>query len=229
MILKEIIQRVQSLYSKGVQSDDSRLSDRHIYNKLLTTRAKLIIQKVNKRQMISQWDFQTIECIELEEAPSYECPCIPPYGCVILKTKLPLPKPLTGLMQGHMLQSVTSIEGSIIFSETTWKNKKYKKGNKYTGTKPDYFIRNNHLYLTTKVGPQVISVTGLFEDPIEVESYNNLCYSQNTDCTSPLEKEFPIELDMVDTLIELVVKELLSVFGAGEDTTNNTVDNKKEK
>ena len=35
MKIKEIIQRVQSLYSKGVQSDDTRLSDRHIYNKMV--------------------------------------------------------------------------------------------------------------------------------------------------------------------------------------------------
>ena len=53
MLIKEIVQRIQSLYSKGVQSDDSRLSDRHIYNKMITVRSKLISQQHNKKQKIS--------------------------------------------------------------------------------------------------------------------------------------------------------------------------------
>ena len=50
----EIIQRVQSMYSKGVESDDSRLRARHIYNKLLTTTAKLYQQQKNKKQRIKR-------------------------------------------------------------------------------------------------------------------------------------------------------------------------------
>ena len=45
MTTGEVIQRIQSLYSKGVQSDDSRLRPRHIYNKLLSTTAKLYEQQ----------------------------------------------------------------------------------------------------------------------------------------------------------------------------------------
>ena len=41
MLVKELVQRIQSLYSKGVQSDDTRLSSPHIYNKLITVRSKL--------------------------------------------------------------------------------------------------------------------------------------------------------------------------------------------
>jgi len=58
MTIKEIIQRVQSLYSKGVQSDDVRLEDRHIYNKMITVRSKLISQEAKKRQKINQWNYQ---------------------------------------------------------------------------------------------------------------------------------------------------------------------------
>ena len=56
----EIIQRIQSLYSKGAQSDDSRLSDRHIYNKLLTLRSKYISQQAKKKQKVNQWNFQVL-------------------------------------------------------------------------------------------------------------------------------------------------------------------------
>jgi hypothetical protein len=175
MIIKEMVQRVQSLYSKGVQSDDTRLSKRHIFSKLLTGRARLITQRINKRQPVTQWSYQTLDCVALVKAPPYECPCLPAVGCTILKTKLPLPAPLMGIFDGHAIQSVTSVEGSIVFSETTWKAKKYASGSKYTSTKPDFYIRNNYLYVTSKVAPKVISITGLFENPLEVYAYPSIC------------------------------------------------------
>ena len=241
MKISEIIQRVQSLYSKGVQSDDTRLSARHIYSKILTARARLITQKVNKRQKVSQWNFQTLNCVELIKAEPYECPCLPAIGCVILRTKEPLPNPLTGLNDGHMLQSVTSLEGSIIFSETNWVDKKYKKGNKYTANKPDYFIRNNYLYITTKKGPKAISITGLFEDPLEAESYPGICGTgegcrESTpqddcpDCVSPLDKSLPIDKDMIGTLVEITAQELISMFSQGrEDLSNDSIDTLKQE
>jgi len=233
MLISEIIQRIQSLYSKGVQSDDSRLTSRHIYNKMLTVRTKLISQKAKKKQKISQWNYQTIPCIELEKASVHECPCLPPIGCSILKTKQPLPQPLTDLNK-HLLQSVTSIDGSIIYSEVGWTEKKYKSANKYTANKPDYYIRNDYLYITHRNGPKIIAITGLFEDPLEAENYPSFCPDNDCedceDCSSPLDKDFPIDVDLVDTLIEMSVNELIILFSKNiEDLTNNTQDNIPEQ
>lgn len=240
MIIKEILQRVQSLYSKGVQSDDSRLSARHIYSKVLTSRARLITQRMDKRQPISQWVYQTLDCVELVKAEPYECPCLPSVGCTILRTKLELPNPLTGILNGHMIQSVTSAEGSVTFSETTWKDKKYSVGAKYTSTKPDFYIRNNYLYITTKDSPKIISITGLFDDPLEAKNFPGVCGSvpckESTpedncpECASPLDMELPIEKTMVETLVEMAANELIGVFKQNqEDITNNSVDTPKEQ
>jgi hypothetical protein len=252
MKINEMIQRVLSLYSQGVASDDSRLSKRFVYSKLLSARALLLSQKLDKRQPISQWAYQTLDCVELVKALPYECPCLPAVGCKILRTKEPLPQPLTGLLNGHEIQSVTSLEGSLHFPETTWEAKKHKKGNKYTAAKPDFYIRNNYLYITTKKAPSVISITGLFDDPLEVDAFPSICGStpciesagvsgaanrgvddtSNTvgpndgcpDCESPLDKDLPIEKSMIKTVIELAVQEL-SVFAAGrEDVSNNSRD-----
>lgn len=240
MIITNIIQRVQSLYSKGVQSDDSRLSKRHIYSKILTSRARLFTQKLNKRQKISQWNWQTLNCVELIKAEPYECPCLPSIGCVILRTKEPLPKPITGILDGHAIQSVTSLEGSIIFSETTWEAKKYKKGSKFTADKPDYYIRDNYLYITTKKGPKAITITGLFDDPLIADSYPSICEETGCkestpenicpECVSPLDKELPVDNEMVETIIDMAAQELIGVFNQNrEDITNNTRDNIKEE
>jgi hypothetical protein len=234
MTVGEIIQRIQFLYSKGVQSNDSRLTPRHIYNKMLSVRSKLISQEAKKKQRISQWNYQTIPCIELEIAPIHECPCLPPIGCKILKTKYPLPQPLTNL-NNHLIQSVTSLDGNIVYSEIGWTEKKYKASNKYTADKPDYFIRNNYLYITHKNGPKIITVTGLFDDPLEAENYPSFCPDEDckgencNDCGSPLDKDFPIDNDLVDTLIEICINELVILFSKNvEDLTNNTQDNTPE-
>jgi len=240
MIINKMIQRVQSLYSKGVQSDDTRLSKRHIYSKLITSRAKLFTQKLNKRQKISQWNWQTLNCVELIKAEPYECPCLPSIGCVILRTKEPLPKPLTGILDGHAIQSVTSLEGSILFSETTWEDKKYKKGSKYTANKPDFYIRDNYLFITTKKGPKAITITGLFDDPLVADTYPRICGDSKCEestpenicpeCESPLDKDFPIDNEMAETIVDMAVQELIGVFNQGrEDVSNNTRDTLKEE
>ncbi len=224
-----LIQRIQSLYSKGVQSDDSRLEKRQIYAGILSTRAKLLNQQAKKKQKISSWNEQTIPCVKLVKADAHECPCLPPLGCTILKSENPLPRPISD-MDKPLISSVTSLNGEIIYSKTSWTEKKYKSGNKYTASKPDYYIRNNHLYVTHKSGPRIITVTGVFEDPFEVSQFPSFCDDADcTDCNScksPLDMEAPIDSSMVETLIQMVANEFIILFNQNrEDLTNNTIDN----
>lgn len=232
MLVGELIQRVQSLYSKGVQSDDSRLTPRHIYNKLVTVRSKLISEKIKKKQKINQWNYQTLPCVELIKTHASECPCIPPTGCEILRSKYKLPKPLSNY-DNHIIQSVTSLNGDITFSETSWNEKKFKNFNKYTAKKPDYYFRDGYLYITVNTKLKLITVTGIFEDPIEVDNFPSFC-DENCkdcqDCESMFDKEFVVDNDMIDALIELSLNELIQVFGQSfEDATNNTRDNLSEQ
>lgn len=233
MKLEEIIQRIQSLYSKGVNSDDTRLTSRHIYNKMLTVRSKLISQEAKKKQKINQWNYQTIPCIEFIKAPIHECPCLPPIGCEILRSKYPLPKPLTNF-DSHLIQSVTTLDGNIIFSEISWIEKKYKSANKFTAKKPDYYIRSNYLYVTVSTKIRVITLTGLFDDPLAVEKFASYCEDVECEdcnnCESPMDKEFPMDNDMIDTLVDMSLNELIVLFSQNiEDLTNNTQDNLPEQ
>ncbi len=231
---RELIERVQFGYSHGIPSDDARLSKRHVYSIALSARATMLTQKANKKQKLSQWSYQTLGCVELIKALPYECPCLPPVGCEVLRTKEPLPKPLNSIIQGLMIQSVTSVDGSVQYSETTWENKKYKAGNKYTSRKPDYYIRDNYLYITSSKGPKAIAITGVFNDPLEVDLFPSICEencnekdpnSDCFDCSNPLDKPFPIEDDLVGVIVKTVVEELTDLFlRQQEDVTNNAKD-----
>lgn len=229
----EVIQRFQSLYSKGAQSDDSRLTPRHIYSKMKTVRAKLIIEQSKKKQKINNWNYQTLNCIEMIVVSGHECPCLPPMGCEMLRTKHKIPKPLSN-MDSTLITNVSTIDGSITYSEITLRDKKYKKGNRYTANKPDYFIQNEYLYITHVLNsPRVISITGIFENPLDVDKFPTLCKEdcvECEDCTSMLDKEFPLDLDLVEALVQISVEELIGIFSQSiEDQSNNTLDSLKEQ
>lgn len=227
MTIGEIVQRVQSLYSKGVESDDSRLMNRHIYNKLLTVRARLISQEAKKKQKISQWNYQIIPCVELIKVPEHECPCVPLAGCEILRSRYKLPKPLSGL-SGTLIQSVTSIDRSKKINEISINAISSQKGNKYAFKTINYFIENGYLYISTpKSAIGVVRVVGLFEDPIEVKKYKSYCEEckECENCVDYQEEDFPIDNDLVDSMVELTLNELVILFGQSiQDNRNNTSD-----
>lgn len=227
MILGEIIQRIQSLYSKGVHSDDSRLSSRHIYNKLLTVRAKVLTQEANKKQRLSEWNYQTIPCVEMIKVPAHDCPCIPPFGCKILRSKHKLPEPLTSKF-GNLIQSVVTIDRAQKIDAVNLNSFNAQKGNKYTSKKMQYFIQDGYLYISTSKNLKVVMVVALFEDPLAAEEFKGFCDTDCEDCTTctdPMLDDFPMDTDLIETLIELSTNELLGMFGQGlEDLSNNAKD-----
>jgi hypothetical protein len=223
MLVSEIIQRVQNLYSRGTPTDESRLSDRHVYSKLLTSRSFVISQMAHKKQYISHWNYQTLDCVELIKAKSYECDCIE-VGCDVLRSKYPLPKPITN-MDKTLISAVSTIDGKEVFSESTWAALKYQKSNKYTGIKPYYLVKNQYLYLYNMRKLKVISITGLFEDPTEVLNFPSYCNEEEqTDCNKNImDMEFPIESDKIEVVVQLAVNELISAFGQMvEDKVNDS-------
>ncbi len=232
MEIIKVIQRVQSAYSKGVQSDDSRLTNRHIYNALVTNRQRLIVQQARKRQKLSDWNFIVLPCVELIEVPAHECSCLMELGCRVYRTKYPLPKVLTDLNR-HIISWVFTIDNSMKIEEASREEILYIKGNKYTSGKQKYVLENSHLYFPVRGGtPGVVKVKLLAEDPVEAYNYPSMCGDcvDCEDCEAIVDKEFPIDGELLQTVIEMTAEELIGIFWKGqEDQTNNTADSKKEE
>lgn len=231
MKIKNLIDRVQTLYSKGIKSDDSRLSNRYIYNKLLSIRAKLIAQQYKKKQSVSQWNYQTLPCVKLIKVPAHQCPCLPPIGCSILRSEYRLPEPIMGFTN-ELIQNVTSVDRAMKIDRVSLNAVNSQKGNKYTSMKTNYFVQDGYLYITTPVNIKVVSLSGLFEDPLEAETFKGYCDDcvDCNKCIDYLDQDFPIDNDMIDSLIELTVQEVVILFSqSAEDVTNNTRDNLKEQ
>src|SRR5690606_35147507 len=127
-----------------------------------------------------------------------------------------------------IILSVTDLAGNN-FSETSYRNKKYSSGSKYTKNKPDFYIHNGFLYVTTNKAPKVVSMEALFENPEDVENFKNYCKDTNEECqdccTSMYDREFNVESSVVETLIEMCLQEFLQIFSSQvEDKDNNAQD-----
>jgi hypothetical protein len=229
----EVISRIQAMYSKGTSSDDSRLSARHVYSKIKTARSYLLKKELERRKSphtISEWNIQTIPCVSMLLVPPHECPCVPPVGCKILRSECPIPKPIQSNLTGPYLTDVTSLDGSIIFTATTWSRKKYRSADKYTASQPDYFLRDEYLYITVNTDLEVISLSGVFEDPDEVERFAEVCTC--AECKSPIitcqphyDRWLKMDEYLIEPLVSLAMKELLMLGSFIQDNTNDANDN----
>lgn len=223
--LGEVIQSVQSMYSRGLQSVDSRLSSRHIYSELKRSRADVIIQKSNKNQPIVQWAYQTIDCVELVLSSPFECPCITDTGCMVLRSKYKFPTPLTAI-SGDLIQSITSLDGDLSIDKTTFATHKYAKGNKFTSKKPRFYFYNEYLFITVLKRLEVVSVSLLAEDFIEAWQYPSACEDCEDCCVDIYERPFPLDSQNIKTVVLMTSERLINTFlQMQKDNNSDAMDN----
>jgi len=227
----EMIDRVQTLYNKGVKSDDTRLKDRYVYSKLKTVWGKLITQKIIKKQFISDWSYTVLPCVELIPVANHECPCIPDLGCKVYRTRYSLPKSLSDLNE-HIIRYVMNITSGSIISPSTRETYIHNQGNKFTSQGLRYIIEKGHIFVYGKNVPTLIKIKYLPEDPIEALAYPSFCgdCKDCDDCIAIRDMVFPIDGDMIDDVIEMTNIEIAKYFVQGrEDLSNNAVDSIREE
>jgi hypothetical protein len=220
MTNREVINRVTFPWNNGVPSDDSRLRNRQVYSELKSARVLLMLRRYKNRTP-SEYSLYTIPCVELIEAPIHECPCAPATGCLFLRSKYPLPEPMF-----EFYTSVTTLDGSEEFSPTTWMRKRVKQHNKYTAKTPDYFIRNNYLYIMFREKLKYVAVSDPWVDPEEAYDFPSPCADETntTDCVGVLDQDFNIEEELLHECITITKNEIMKFYGVKEDRTNDTRD-----
>ena len=220
MLIRDVISRVKALYNKGAASDDSRLSNRHVYSKIRSTRSLLIKREQDKKVKTNPWNIQILNCIQLEVVDPSSCDCVVSDG-----SKCKLPKPITSKI-GTGIENVSTIDGSVVFSPTTWVKKRYKSGNKYTSNVSDYFIRDGYLYVTHNTLLTTIAVSGIFEDPYAVEDFNAngdcACDTyQDQPCVNPMDSQLALDEFLIEPLMQLCVQELIQIFAMMPEDKDN--------
>lgn len=213
MVLKTFIDTIISAVSGGVQSDDRQINPKFVYHTLLPIRSRLISQKINKKQKISDWTYQTIPCIKLIPVDAVMCPCVPPDGCKVMRSEKKIPKPLTGL-------TFMAIEGLYIpdMSEriiyTTKIGMERSKGGKYTSGNKNrkFMIVDEYIYVYGEHIPDHVVLRGILYDPLKALDFKGDCEESglgpNTECLSPIDLDFPIDADLEEPLMDLTLDKI---------------------
>lgn len=220
----ELIQRIQSLYSKGVQSDDTRLKPRHIYNALLTARSMVI----RKATSIGDKFYQKLPCIEMTNDVVLECGCENIDICGAYKSIHKIPK-IVSIKGNYLIRDITSVDGKMVFYKVEPDLINYINGYRYLKDKPLFFIYDDYLYVINSVPPRVVSMTAVFENPVDVLEFlnNSGC---NPNCISAYDMEFPIDDEYIEDVLAIAKDELIRIFPRFiEDRTNDSKDSLKYK
>jgi hypothetical protein len=182
-------------------------------------RARLTYEKANKNYKLTDQSFQFIPCLKLDEGYLNECPCVKP-DCTI-SMSCELPKILN--WRNNVLLHVTTLEGNTI-PQISLKKMQYQKYKKANFSKYGWFIHNNRLVVVGDIRLCIVSLKGLFEDPLELENIN-ICNTEGQDlgipCYDPTTDEFPIDSELVEIMYKLVFEDLKLMYGLPNDNENN--------
>jgi len=239
MKIGEVIQRVQSLYQKGVESDDTRLTNKHIYNKLISSRGYLISTMLKKRLYVSEMNYQKLRCVELITVNSHECNCLPDTTQKILRSRYKIPNIISGDLD-LAIKVVTDNTGKRI-SKTSSYDANMIQYNKFTNKSIYYFITNNYIYVLNTKLLKLINIEAVFEDVIKAYRFPNYCSDkanadraylcpsteicENCGCIKNIDYDFPVDTSLIDLIVENAVSELIKLFySVKEDKSNDTSD-----
>lgn len=222
---REVVNAFRNLIGDKVAiSQENGWSFRLVYFFLLRYRARLIREKVINNRMLSQWNYQTIPCITVEKAEMNECPCAPASGCTWLKTSLPIPKPL------HALKSVTSVDGRYTYGYVEWERVKRKLESRLKATREAayYTIKTGptgtYLYLYNDDLVKNITITGIFENPLEAQFFPG-CDATSNKCQVPMDEEFILDPDILPIVYDMAIGQIAKAKQMGADTLNDDNDN----
>ena len=156
MTIRNILDTIISYQSGGVQSDDRRLHPKLIYNTLLGIRSTLIVNKINKKQLISDWTQQLLPCLKFISVDISLCPCIPPRGCTVMRSERRIPKFLSSLSY-IAIEGLFTADLTTKFTYTTRSSFNTIKGNKYTSTKiKKFMVVDDYIYVNGDDIPEVM-------------------------------------------------------------------------
>lgn len=113
-------------------------------------------------------------------------------GCEVLRTKLPIPKPLR-LKNDVVFKFVGNIGGKP-FTYTEYEEIPYTCYNKYTSKVLRYAYINSYIYVFNNLRLKKLAIQTIFADPSEVNTVCDDCYSDD--------KPYPIGEDMIQAIVQ---------------------------
>lgn len=197
--LNHIISDIRNIATSGSNSVEFKIEDSQIAFWINECRATLISQAIAKNQDISDTWVQKIGCLEMEHVIDSDC-CLVDSSCYVYRSVEELPDSIETFGDNFIIR-VTMPSGEIISKSNPF-NSIYSKYNKYTGTKPEWYIKNKHLYVIHKDSLKYVTVYIIAEDPTELGAFRDC---SDTECFS-YETDYPCSLKMASQITDIVVR-----------------------
>ena len=212
-------------------NNDSDLDDRYITYLYGIKRAKYLRQELNNFQRTTDITSTQTLCLELEEIPINQCNI--DFDCeTIVRTKDPIPKPL----ELHIKSALTSVRStnriSVPFSFVTKERALYSLHSSFNNGIFAFLDNDLHIYFISKLDTlkliECITVTGIFEDPLELLNYTNCCGCNDASPCFDLDTvDYPLQPHYIDLIRGEIVQDLTSKFKIPEDNQNDSEDDEK--
>jgi len=144
---------------------------------------------------------------------------------MFLKSTHPIPTPVNDL-----IISVTSVTGNVRFDPLKWSNFYSKINSRIPAEgRAKYYTFKDigdgvYLYVYNDQFIESVSVTGIFEDPLDVKRFP-VCGEEPDPICSPLDEEYVIDKDLIMPMYRSVLQ-VLSNFKrmSAPDNSNNDQD-----
>lgn len=229
MTLSKLIYDVREYLKQ--YNNDSDLDDRYITYLYGIKRSKYLRQELNNFQRTTDISVTQTLCLELEEIPINQCNI--DFDCeTIVRTKQPIPKPL----ELHIKSALTTVRStnriSVPFSFVTKERALYSMHSSFNNGIFAFLDNDLHIYFISKLDTlkliECVTVTGIFEDPLELLNYTNCCGCNDASPCFDLDTvDYPLQPHYIDLIRGEIVQDLTSKFKIPEDNQNDSEDDEK--
>lgn len=187
----------------GKLSDDHPFSNRAIADHLLQTRSSVLQAAMDSGMRLSKENEQVLDCVSLQKVDQAECPCLPPSGCVWLRTIEPIPsdiliRAVTGVVTSGDNPRFEYIEWDQFQYIPTARMKSVREGKYYT-------LRDTgeglHMYLYEQ-NLEAISISGVWYNPMEAAAYPRCGTRDQQAVCNPLDVKFHTDSKFISRIIQ---------------------------
>jgi len=223
-LIEEIVYDVR----EGIKeySDDSEFSNEYILYLYNIKRAKYLKQRLDR--FGRKFDNRVLQslCLELHEVSSDMCGLD---GCdKIMTTKRPIPK-LLQLSDKDAIERVSpSDQLSKKFNNIPREKAPYYLKSNFANKIKSYLHDDGHIYLISSkpIFTDCISISGVFENPLELKEYKNCCSCDDSiPCFDEMKTDYPLSPDLLDIIRMEIINELLGRKDPRlQDRSNNSDD-----
>ena len=217
--------------SLKLYSNDNDIDDRYLTYLIGIKRSKFLRQELNNFQRTTDITSTQTLCLKLEEVSINQCNI--DFDCeTIVRTKDPIPKPL----ELHIKSALTSVRStnriSVPFSFVTKERALYSMHSSFNNGIFAFLDNDLHIYFISKLDTlkliECVTVTGIFEDPLELLNYTNCCGCNDASPCFDLDTvDYPLQPHYIDLIRGEIVQDLTSKFKIPEDNQNDSEDDEK--